>query len=730
MSGLAGTERSPFAATPLVAVSTFAAFWAAGSIIELGAWLERSAVALVAVTAVIMLARLLTRTRLIPSLAGAAATFLVLVPLYARDAGGGVYWLPTPSSVSALFRSFSDGASFADDTIRPLPVDSDFAALLTLAILALFVAVEHLAVSWRAVGAAGLLLLVPWVPAIVLQQNVSGAAIAIALAAWVLALALARTDAVARRRVSWTTSVLGTSAALILALLVVPSAIGGAGWGAFPGRFTPDIFDGRNTQLNLEVDLRDSLTVNSEQPVFAYVTTTGQTDAFRIYSFTNFTGSQWEYTDAPVTTHGATETLLWPLPVDSWSEDDRTGMSVAILSLSASHLPTPVAPRTANVDGPWFYDPGTDQIVGDDTTTHDLRYSLVVDFAFQNSEALQASDAALALGQVEDLNDPAYRAIPEALDEARILALTREVTEGVTSRYDRAIAIQQYLRDPQNFVYDTTATSASGDAVSDFLDSRHGYCIQFATTMVMMLRSIDIPARLSEGFLPGTLENGTYVVRGADAHAWPEVYFPGHGWVRFEPTPEIQTGPPPSWTDPDSELPGQPDTPPGGLPHDQPVAVPETPDTGDAGLPVWVIAAIAFGAVVAGAVAALWWRRGGVTGRGRHALRGPEAAWHRLNRLLGSRGWPASATPREATEHVLREIRIARGGPAGPEADAAARALGAAVSDQRYAPLPREVADAQLSAWVDAVMAEATPVDGSTGRPGRGAARSAPRGGS
>ena len=68
----------------------------------------------------------------------------------------------------------------------------------------------------------------------------------------------------------------------------------------------------------------------------------------------------------------------------------------------------------------------------------------------------------------------------------------------------------------------------------------------------MMLRSIGIPSRLSEGFLPGTEESdGTFVVVGADAHAWPEIYFPGRGWVRFEPTPEIQTGVPPAWADPD-----------------------------------------------------------------------------------------------------------------------------------------------------------------------------------
>ncbi len=724
---LAGDERSPLAATPFIAAAAFASFGAAGSVVTLGSWLERPALAVAIVTAVIMLTRVATRSRSIPTLAGAATTFLVLIPLFARGEDGGRFLLPTPAAVSALFRSFGNGSTFAEDAVRPLPVDHDFAALLSLAVLAFFVAVEHLAVSWRAVGTAGLILLAPWVPAIVRQQQVDLGILVVALASWVLALALSRGDTAARRRVAWTTSALGSVAALVLAILVVPSAVGGAGWGAIPGRYTPDLFDGRDTQLNLEVDLRNSLTANSEAPVFAYASSAGRSDAFRVYSFTDFDGSQWQYSAAPVTTHAATDTLLWTLPVDDWSTTDHTVLSVAILSLSASNLPVPVAPRTVNVIGPWFYDPDTDQIAGDDTTTHDLRYTLVVDFPYQNADALRESDGRLALGQVDDLRDPAYVEIPPTLDLARVLALTREVTAGATTRYDQALAIQQYLRDPKNFVYDTSVTSTSGDAVGDFLDSHHGYCIQFATTMVMMLRSIGIPSRLGEGFLPGTLDGETYVVRGADAHAWPEVYFPGHGWVRFEPTPAIQTGEPPSWANPDGADSAQEDVPPGGLPDNDQGGLPPVPVGSGGGLPVALIVGIALAAVAAGAGALFWFRRGGRSIRSRGGLRGPEAAWARLNRALGNRGWPASATPREAAEHVLMEIRVARKRPAGPEPESALRALSSAVEDQRYAPAPPTIETSRAEAWADEVAREATPEDAAKGRPAPDDARSAPR---
>ena len=105
--------------------------------------------------------------------------------------------------------------------------------------------------------------------------------------------------------------------------------------------------------------------------------------------------------------------------------------------------------------------------------------------------------------------------------------------------YHIAQAIQNYLN---GFTYDTNVQSICGPRtlVADcLLEHRQGYCEYFATTMVMMLRSEQIPARYMMGYLPGlpTTEPGTFDVERAAAHAWVEVYFPKYGWVRFDPTP-------------------------------------------------------------------------------------------------------------------------------------------------------------------------------------------------
>jgi transglutaminase-like putative cysteine protease len=106
--------------------------------------------------------------------------------------------------------------------------------------------------------------------------------------------------------------------------------------------------------------------------------------------------------------------------------------------------------------------------------------------------------------------------------------------------YHIAVAVQDYLYATGGFTYNTNVASLcpTNQVVDCFLQTKQGYCEYFATAMTMMLRTQGIPARYVRGYLPGDLlQNGSYEVTGAAAHAWVEVYFPGFGWVRFDPTP-------------------------------------------------------------------------------------------------------------------------------------------------------------------------------------------------
>jgi hypothetical protein len=102
-----------------------------------------------------------------------------------------------------------------------------------------------------------------------------------------------------------------------------------------------------------------------------------------------------------------------------------------------------------------------------------------------------------------------------------------------------ADAIQRYLGSTGGFNYSTDVRGQCGTQVVEcFLASKVGFCEHFATAMIMLLRELDIPARLVMGYLPGQPQpDGSWQVTQGAAHAWAEVYFPGYGWVAFDPTP-------------------------------------------------------------------------------------------------------------------------------------------------------------------------------------------------
>ena len=123
--------------------------------------------------------------------------------------------------------------------------------------------------------------------------------------------------------------------------------------------------------------------------------------------------------------------------------------------------------------------------------------------------------------------------------------LARQVTAGATNPYERAEALADFLHTDERFTYATTAPAPppDRDLVDFFLfdeNGRTGYCQYYASAMVVMARSVGLPARVAVGFAPGERqEDDTFLVREANAHAWAEVYFPGYGWQIFEATKGI-----------------------------------------------------------------------------------------------------------------------------------------------------------------------------------------------
>jgi hypothetical protein len=299
--------------------------------------------------------------------------------------------------------------------------------------------------------------------------------------------------------------------------------------------------------------------------------------------------------------------------------------------------------------------------------------------------------------------------------------------EQATTDADRAVALQSWFRSGA-FVYDVTASPArSSDKVWDFLESRHGYCVHFATAMAVMARQIGIPSRVAVGFLPGTEHDGWYEVTGGQAHAWPELWFDSVGWVRFEPTPGSQSGAAPSWTTdrtvatpspsqatPTSRPTGASPTPVTSSPAastsgaSTSATAPPTgsaaPGRGSDGQPLWPWLVGAAALLVAGGAAALVARR---------RVSSPsdiEAAWSEARSRCARRGagWPASTPPNQVPAAVAVLLRDR----ADHRVVAALTALASELNATRYSPHGGGASSDQIRAWLadlDAGLAARRP---------------------
>jgi hypothetical protein len=166
---------------------------------------------------------------------------------------------------------------------------------------------------------------------------------------------------------------------------------------------------------------------------------------------------------------------------------------------------------------------------------------------FTRPSDLYVADSLVSIATVEQLrsarmNYPdwinnTYLQIPENTPQ-RVLTLARDLTATAPTPYDRAVAIETFLR-AYSYTLDLPAPPPNRDVADYFLfDLKRGYCDYFATAMVVLARAAGLPARMVVGYATGTYNPMTaeYVISQADAHSWPEVYFNEYGWVEFEPT--------------------------------------------------------------------------------------------------------------------------------------------------------------------------------------------------
>jgi transglutaminase-like putative cysteine protease len=580
--------------------------------------------------------------------------------------------VPTGGTLAAFADAFSAGIESARTYMAPVPsnVPPVHALLLVGGALTLL-AVDFFACTLRRVPLAGLVLLTAYsVPVSVTGEGSSWWTFVLISAGFLAMMFIAHEEQVTRwgrevddegadptgfgvrtgavRGSALTIGATATAMALALPVLV-PTLDVTLFDGAGPGTRKIEVADPM-------VDLRRDLSRGQDIPL-VWVSKPGERPTYlRLAVLTRFNGETWTPGDRDIPETQVARGELPPLDGVAVSVPRQESSYHVRISpdFESTWLPTTALVTDIQAAGDWRYDTSTMDFISADesVTTAGKAY----DFTGVTLE-LDGTSMDRATSGASDVR-PGFLEVPSSVS-SEVRTLAAAVTGGAATRFRKARLLQQWFREDGGFRYDDTAIDdADAGDLNGFLapSGRVGYCEQFAASMAIMARIIGIPARVAVGFLePRPAGPNTWEFSSHDLHAWPELYFPGSGWVRFEPTPGQRADTVPTYTR--GELPAieEQSVSPGAtrssdaLPdraEDPKAAADATADDRGPSFP-WLLVVLA---LVALAVVALVLVLPGLLRRQRRERRlaaGVEEAWKELRDLavdLGH-GWPGGRSP-------------------------------------------------------------------------------------
>ena len=704
-------------------------------LVDPSTWLLEAAALLVLQTCVGAAARRVPLARPLTVLVQAAVTLVLLTFAFARvQAVAGL--LPTPEVFHRFGVLVQSGSDDVTHYATPAPLTAGIRLLLVGGVLVVGLVVDLLAVTFRNAASAGLPLLALYSVAAGLSDGAADWLWFLLAAAGYLLLLLAEgrdrlsrwgrvfsgapgpgrgerdTGAVAPVRTGRRIGAVALGIAVVVPL-ALPTLDGGLLGPSGNGRGVGSGDGGTISAVNPLVSLQNSLNQPEDRQVMTYRRDADAPDQYlRIVTLDDFDGATWRPSVRRVTNVPAVLPNPPGLAPEVRRSEIRTTVTAAD-SFAQDWLPMPYPASQVRVPGRWRFEPVGRTLVGDHgQTTRGLRYevsSLVV-----QPTARQLADASPPPAEVQR----EFTKVPPSLPPV-VESTARDVTAGAKNDYERAVKLQDWFASEGGFSYNTTVRTGGGtDAIARFLRDREGFCVHFSFAMAAMARVLGIPARVDVGFTPGTpIAKNTMSVGVKDAHAWPELYFQGIGWTRFEPTPN--RGSFPDYTRPD--LPDgtsdDPALPPSRSEQPTPSSHPSASDSctaqakrldacgstapqagGDSGdgdgPPAGLVAGVSAGVLallVLPLLPMLWRtrvraRRLGTSGRTpADAAARTLAAWHELRDTAWDYGITpdAAETPRTAAARIVRAAQL----------DAAAaecvHRVAGAVEQVLYAPHPR-----------------------------------------
>jgi transglutaminase-like putative cysteine protease len=469
-------------------------------------------------------------------------------------------FLPGPDSISDLRDRWSAYADVANHYAAPLPQHPDVTMALATVLVLLAVVVDVVAVSWRRAALLGLVFLAIYMtPVSILGGRISVVAFVFGALGYVFLLAADERERLTHwgRQISTAGSMwdrpnevdegglrrngtrIGLGAIALAAVLpafiptLSPHYFGQSGSGG------PGGSGGGTVEVtNPAIDMRRNLSEQSTSVLLTVTTDDPDPEYFRLSALDYFDGEVWEVgardSDNAVSTNDgfpAQEGVDLLLDTSPYSYQVEVGDSFRTTWLPMRYVPTGVKIS----EGSWRVDrTHLDVYATSDESAAGMSYGFTADVIEPTKPEMRST-----VGPPPEYRQ--YIELPPDLPPV-FGDTAQRISAGEDTPFDRARALESWFHDSDTFTYSIEPDEVSGsniDNLEDFLvDDKTGYCEQFAASMAIMARTLGIPARVAVGFLqPDHVEGDTWEFRGTDMHAWPELYFSGVGWVRFEPTP-------------------------------------------------------------------------------------------------------------------------------------------------------------------------------------------------
>jgi transglutaminase-like putative cysteine protease len=548
------TRSGPIPAAVVAAVLTLIAV---GPLLAGPGW-SRRIIALVIVAVVAASAGV---RRILPAVASLvtylAAMLLYLNLVFAR-ALSTAWIVPTASSLHHLTRLASDGYQL-HNYAPPVPSIAGIELISAAGIGAVAIITDLIAVRLRSPAVAGLPLLVLF--SVPVATNVKNATVGLTLAFCLGItgyLAMLATDGRQRLRLwgrlvtVWEdtpdeegkgpdTRQLAASGrrvglTAVAFAIVIPLILPGLReHGIFARSTTPGHGTTSADTVSPIAEMRSQLDSRSAVPVLTYRTTASNPPQqyLQVYVLSILDGATQKFTlpeHSPSTAVGSGP--LQSPPGMSATASTLSSSTTITMSKTAkgylSYLPTPYAPETVKLPGSSWYETKKTLMLWGYRQTAGLQYTV-------NSRTAEVFQNQLPTKYKVPASLQSYLTY-DGPDKSELLAIARTETKHAHTMFAKALALQYWFTTTGGFTY--SLHNAANNVVDFLTNDKYGFCQQYAFSMAVLARLLGIPSRIAVGYTAGTrVGHGVWKVTTADAHAWPELYFPTVGWTRFEPTP-------------------------------------------------------------------------------------------------------------------------------------------------------------------------------------------------